>query len=234
MFLDRLSYRRDPLAGFDGRCRLLSAALLISAALSAPEPAVPGALLAAALLLQALRPGNLLTTLRRLVPVNMMSAALWLPVLAGFSPAEALLYTLRINCAAALYMAFAAPLGISALSAAMTWFRTPPKLVSLFILSYRYIFLLYDSFNTALTSMRLRQAEQGTVYRWRALSAVFASALTRAALRAEEAGMAMSGRGFDGAFPVTLRFAWKFRDSLLITGSAALSVSLVIFSLGRP
>jgi energy-coupling factor transporter transmembrane protein EcfT len=79
--------------------------------------------------------------------------------------------------------------------------------------------------------MRLRLAEGGTLRHWRALSAVFAAALTRSALRSQKVSTAMMSRGFDGVFPVTVSLRWKFRDTALLVASVVLAA--FIFAGGR-
>jgi cobalt/nickel transport system permease protein len=219
MYLDRLELKQDPLRSFDGRCRLLTAALVIAAAVGAGNTILLCALVLAGL---CAVPGELSVTLRRLIPVNAMVLALWLPVLLGFSPGSALIYTLRVNAAALAYMRFVAPLGISAIASSLSALRLPEKLVSLFVLTYRYIFLLSDGLATTLAAMRSRIPENTQGRQWRSLAAVFAATLTRAALRSEKAGMAMTNRGFEGGFPPTVSFAWKLRDTLLLAAGAVL------------
>jgi cobalt/nickel transport system permease protein len=235
MYLDRLEYRHDILSGFDSRCRLLSAFVLIIASIRNGNPALPVGIILFCLIL-LLR--DIRVTLPRLLEVNVMVIALWLPVLIGVSrPEAAALYTLRVNAAALLYMVFVSSLSISAIAAAMIKLKVPPKLVSLFVLTWRYIFLLHEGFSVALASMRLRLrgAEQRegsdstTIREWRALSAVFATALIRALLRAKKITAAMNARGFDGEYPVTMVFSWKAADSLLLAGSAAFLLISVIF-----
>lgn len=227
MYLDRLEYKKDTLRIFDGRCRLLSLILLAAAVLHTTRYIIIGGI---ALLCLAALAREIRVTALRLAPVNIMSAALWLPVAIGFEPSKALLYTLRINAAALLSMCLVFPLGISALAASMTGLGAPPKLISLLILTHRYIFFLHDRLFTALVSMRLRAARQngGDLYRWRSISAVFASALTSALFRGQKVRAAMLCRGFDGAFPVTAPLKWKLRDSLLLAACAVFS-ALIIF-----
>jgi cobalt/nickel transport system permease protein len=227
MYLDRLEFKKDLLKSFDGRCRLLSAALVIIAVVSIGDAVL---LSAAALALLCAAPGEFPVTIRRLVPVNMMAILLWLPLAAGFSPRSALLYTLRINAAALGYMRFVTPMGISLIASSMSALRLPEKLVSLFVLTYRYIFLLYEGLAAALTAMRLRLPERATLSQWRSLSAVFAAALTRSVFRSEKIKIAMLNRGFEGSFPVTVSFAWRARDSVLLGFSACFLAGLVWFT----
>jgi energy-coupling factor transporter transmembrane protein EcfT len=219
-----LEFKNDPLNSFDGRCRILSAALVILAVANASEVVL---LCVVALAGLCAAPREASVTVRRLIPVNMMSLALWLPVIAGLSPHRALLYTLRINCAALASMRFVVPMGISLIASSMTALRVNEKLVSLFVLTYRSLFLLNQGFATALAAMRSRLPEHTTAYQWRSLAAVFAAALTRAGIRSEKVRVAMSSRGFDGGFPATVSFVWRLRDSVLLAACAVFFGGLV-------
>jgi cobalt/nickel transport system permease protein len=217
MSLDSLEFKKDPLKSFDGRCRLLAAAFVIISAATITNTAL---LCALALIGLCSLIGEFRIAMLRLIPVNMMAVVLWLPVIAGFSPRIALLCTLRINCAALAYMRFVAPMSISLIASSMAALKTPEKLVALFVLTYRYIFLLSDGISTALASMRSRLPHNTTIFHWRSLGAVFAATLTRAAVRSERVRIAMTNRGFDGAFPITASFRWRIRDSVLLALSA--------------
>jgi cobalt/nickel transport system permease protein len=224
MYLDRLEYKKDLLKSFDGRCRLLSAAFVIISVVNITNTVLLCGVILAGLcvLLREFR-----VTIQRLIPVNMMVFALWIPVIIGFDPHAALLYTLRINCAALVYMCLVAPMSISLLASSMSALKMPEKLVSLFVLTYRYIFLLYEVLATALVSMRLRLLKHNTTYQWRSMAAVFAATLTRAAFRSGKVWIAMSSRGFDGSFPIIISFKWRIRDSVLLSVSAVFFVMVV-------
>jgi cobalt/nickel transport system permease protein len=114
-----------------------------------------------------------------------------------------------------LYMFFIIPMSISAISSSLTVLKMPSKLVSLLILTYRYIFLLQERFLTAQKSMLLRRTEHNDKESWRYLSAIFVSSMVRAVFRGEKIWIAMSARGFEGSFPVTVSFRWKIRDTIL-------------------
>jgi cobalt/nickel transport system permease protein len=225
MYPDRLEYKKDAFRVFDGRCRLLSAFLLTAAAITTTSCLTLAGMILGCLpvLFREAR-----VTLRRLIPVNTMAAALWLPAALGFDPSLALLYTLRLNCAALLSMCLVFPMGISLFAASMAGLKAPRKITALVILTCRYIFLLYERLFTALASMRLRCSIQHDLYRWRSISAVFASVLTGAVFRGKKIQAAMVCRGFDGTFPVTVALQWKFRDSLLLAACAALSAFIII------
>jgi energy-coupling factor transporter transmembrane protein EcfT len=229
MYPDRFEYKKDALRVFDGRCRLLSAFVLITAAITTTSYYILGGMIlfCVTALFRERR-----VTAPRLVPVNVMAAALWLPATAGFDPSLALLYTLRINCAALVSMCFVFPMGISVFTASLAGLKAPGKMISLFILTYRYIFLLSGRLFTALASMRLRCTIQNDVYRWRSMSAVFASVLTSAVFRGKKVWAAMVCRGFDGTFPVTAALEWRVRDSVLLASSAAFSALVIIHEYG--
>ncbi|MDR2343136.1 MAG: energy-coupling factor transporter transmembrane protein EcfT [Spirochaetaceae bacterium] len=228
MYLDRLEYKKDFLSPVDKRCRFISAAALIAAAVYTTSAAALSGLIVLCLLplLRELR-----VTALRLIPVNMMTAALWLTVPFGFSMDSAVLYTLRINAAALLYMIFIIPMSVSALASSMTKLRVPEKLVSLFILSYRYIFLLGERLSVTLVSMRLRHPESGTFRLWRSFAAVFAATSARAVFRSQRLSLAMVSRGFDGTFPVTITFKWKTLDTVLLILCAGVSALALYFSI---
>jgi cobalt/nickel transport system permease protein len=171
---------------------------------------------------------DLRVTLLRLIPVNMMMAAVWLSVPFGLSSRSALLYTLRVNAAALLSMVFIIPMGIGAIASSMAMLKVPPKLVSLFVLTYRCLFLMRGRISTALVSMKLRSPERGTIwYRWRSFAAVFASTMAGAVFRAHRVTQAMIVRGFDGVFPVTRPFNWRLCDTVTLVLCAAALLAAV-------
>ena len=229
MYLDRLEFASDPLRGFDGRCRVLAAVTLIIAAVITVNIVFLCGMIAAAL---ALLCREIRVTALRLVPVNMMTLLLWAPALAGAPIRQMAIYPLRINAAALFYMLFLCPLRVSVLAAAMTALHAPEKLTALFVLTWRYIFLLHGGIASALASMRQRERGRGHLHRWRSLAAVFSTVIVRAVFRAEQVSRAMINRGFDGAFPATVVFSWRLRDSLLLAMSAAVllfAVALFVF-----
>jgi energy-coupling factor transporter transmembrane protein EcfT len=228
MYLERFEFRRDPLRNIDCRCRLLCAALFLAAVVTGGSIAVTGTVIlsCAALLFRDCR-----VMILRLIPANAMALAVWISAGFGYSGMmTAFVYSLRINAAALLYMVFLAPLGTSALAAAMISLKAPAKLAALFVLTWRYVFLLYESIAAAVVSMRQRAGRGGGFREWKALGAVFAAALVRAFLRAEKVTAAMHTRGFDGELPVTVIFSWGTAENLLLAGSAA----FLAFSAARP
>ncbi|MDR0451999.1 MAG: energy-coupling factor transporter transmembrane protein EcfT [Treponema sp.] len=258
MYLDRLEFKNDALRAIDPRCRIGAGACLILSAVNVSRPAVLAGLIVGATALMArdaprvlrrLVPVNLFSLFLWIaLPLGVLgerlfaalasgSAARSALVSGGFAPGNAgleaalkaaLLYTLRINAAALVYMALIVPLGIGGLANALLKLRFPAKLVALFLLSYRYIFVMHQRVFAAILSLRLRQPRQGTLGRWRSYTAVFGTALASALLRSRKIGRALQSRGFDGGLPLTRAFALKPRDLLFLGGAALLSACLLV------
>jgi cobalt/nickel transport system permease protein len=234
MYLDRLEFKKDPLPRCfraDLRCRVIGAFILIAVSVTISDCYVLAALVAVliALLIKSIR-----IVLLRLLPVNVFTLMLWisLPLGARFGSltfADALRYTLRINAAALLYMLFIIPVGISGLGNALSKLAVPQKLVSLLILTHRYIFVMFERVSVSALSLRLRQpAALPVMAQWRSYGALFATALLSAEFRSQKVWIAMQSRGFDGFFPVTKTFRWKLRDTFTLAAFIACALLLLL------
>jgi cobalt/nickel transport system permease protein len=241
MYLDRLEFKSDTFRSFDPRCRIAAGVCLIISFVSISCPLIlAGLILGAALTLWR----DAVRVLARLVPVNAFVLFLWLTLpLNAFVPGlfpggtvgggfeavlkEALVYTLRINASALVYMALIIPLGIGGLTNALMKLRFPVKLAALFLLSYRYIFVMYQRVFVGVLSLRLRQPRQGVLGRWRSYAAVFGTALISAVFRSQKIGRTLQNRGFSGDLPVTRVFSLKPADLFFSAGAFLLSGGLL-------
>jgi energy-coupling factor transporter transmembrane protein EcfT len=181
--------------------------------------------------------------LARLLPVNLFALFLVLTVLQGAlwegaggsgvraALGAALVYVLRINAAALLYMALIIPLGIGGLTNALLKLRCPEKLAALLLLTYRALFVMYQRLFVAAASLRLRQPRQGTLGQWKSYAAVFGTALVSALQRSGKIGRALQSRGFCGSLPITRSFALKAGDLLFLAG--ALLLAALLWALDR-
>jgi cobalt/nickel transport system permease protein len=255
MYLDRLEFKNDIFKVIDPRCRIAAGVCLIIPTVSVSSPLIlTGLALGMVLTLRR----DIPQVLTRLIPVNMFVLFLWLtlPLNAlgsdlfaasgiattnGLFPGgttgggvleaalkEALVYTLRINTSALVYMALIVPLGIGGLTNALMKFRFPVKLAVLFLLSYRYIFVMYQRVFVSVLSLRLRQPRQSTLGRWRSYAAVFGTALIGAIFRSQKIDRALQSRGFGGTLPLTRTFALKPGDLLFFSGALILSIGLFV------
>jgi cobalt/nickel transport system permease protein len=163
----------------------------------------------------------------RLIPANLFCGMLCITIpLGGGGFNTVILYTLRINAAALIYMLFIIPLGIGGLASSLAALKTPSKLVSLLILTYRYLFVMYERVFLSVLSIRLRRPRQTMLMGWRSYTAVFASALASAVFRSRKVYLAMETRGFDGVFPITVSFKWKTPDTLAFVAALIISIGL--------
>jgi cobalt/nickel transport system permease protein len=239
MYLDRLEFKNDPVRGIDPRCRIGAGVALILGGLALSSPFLLAALvLGAAFSLR--REGK--RVLARLLPVNLFALFLVLTLLLGGFLEEggsglraafgaALVYVLRINAAAVLYMALIIPLGIGGLTNALLKLRCPEKLAALLLLTYRALFVMYQRLFVAAASLKLRQPRQGTLGQWRSYAAVFGTALISALQRSGKIGRALQSRGFSGSLPITRTFALKAGDLLFVAG--ALLLAALLWALDR-
>ncbi|MFP3090196.1 energy-coupling factor transporter transmembrane protein EcfT [Treponema sp. TIM-1] len=233
MYLNRLEFKNDVFIGIDPRCRIGTGVCLILSSITISHPLILGGCILG-LFLCLIR--DIPTVLLRLIPVNLLAVVLWLTLpLSGLDVrtalGEALVYTLRINTAALLYMVTIIPLGPGGLANALIKLRCPDKLTALFLLTYRYIFVMYERVFVSVRSMLIRRPRQSTLGRWSSYTAVFGTALISAVQRAQKAGKAMEVRGFDGVIPMTRMFSWKGRDTLFL--SVGLSLSCILRILDR-
>jgi cobalt/nickel transport system permease protein len=221
VYLDRLAFTHDALRRLDGRCRVISALALITAVVYAESPYfIAGlAVLSAVSLAKDIR-----ITMARLLPVNLILVPVWLSVPFGLDAATALRYTLRVNAAALLAMSLVVPMRIPAISRTLAALKTPRKLIALFVLTHRCLFLLFEGLATTLTSMRLRSGHQRMIGEWKALSNVFAATLVKSVDRSDRVFQAMTARGFTGTFPSARLAGWRIRDTLFLTGALTVAV----------
>ncbi|MDR2633019.1 MAG: energy-coupling factor transporter transmembrane protein EcfT [Treponema sp.] len=236
MYLDRLEFEGDPCKGFDPRCRIAAALILILLVISLRSPLMTGAIMLGAAAPFLRDKGDRRKLGLRLIPVNLFTLTLYLSqILQGLwkgalleALGRSVHYTLRINAAALLYMVWVIPLGIGGLANGLRKLKVPASLIALLVLSYRYIFVLYQGFFGALLAMRLRRPRQHTLEQWRSYTAVFATALVKALIRAQKIEQALLLRGFGGALPLSRVFIWRVQDSVLLGACIILSMSLVI------
>jgi cobalt/nickel transport system permease protein len=226
MYPGRLTLNNDILKNCDARCRLAAGIVFIMAVVRLSVLHVLfGVILALFFALVRDRKAVII----RMAHVNLFCLMLFITMpLGGESISRALVYTLRINASALAYMFFIIPMKTGVLASAFLTLKVPPKLAALFVLSHRYLFVMYERVFVSLLSMRLRCPSRGTLAVWRAYTAVFSSALASAVVRSKKVSTAMRLRGFDGSFPITGVFRWKLKDSMVLAAVMIVSVSLLI------
>jgi cobalt/nickel transport system permease protein len=225
MYPDKREFTHDLPGCLDPRCRLAAGFVLIFSVLYITNLfLLLGLISAAALALVR----DIKKVLPRLAAVNMFCVMLFITLpLGGYGFKAPLLYTLRINASALLYMFFVVSLGIGRLATALTKLKVHAKLVSLLILTYRYLFIMHDRVFRSVLSMRLRRPRQAAPAAWRSYTALFASAFVSAYVRSQKISRAAQARGFDGVFPLMRTCRWRVRDTAVLILSVTVSVLLV-------
>jgi cobalt/nickel transport system permease protein len=215
MYLNRLDITHDVLRRFDPRSRVIAGVSLILISIHLTHYTILAGITGACMLL--LR-RDFFRVIKRLVPLEMF-CALFLPqVLCGLlSGPAALVFILRVHCAALLYMLTIASMGFGVFAQALTVLRINPKFISILYLTYRYIFVMSDTVFQAVKAMRFRKNihNKGVIFIWKSYAAVFAASLCTAYVKAEITGAALLSRGFDGRIPRTSVRHWSAADSVL-------------------
>ncbi len=159
--------------------------------------------------------------LRRLVSINLFAAFLWLflpfttpgsaalhlgPLTATDAGiAQALLITLKTNAVMLWFVALVATSDAAAIGQALGRLGVHPKLVFLFLFTYRFAHVLGAELERLTTAAKLRGfAPRSGLHTWRTLASLLAMVLIGAMRRAEMSRQAMQLRGFHGKF-ATLR-----------------------------
>jgi energy-coupling factor transporter transmembrane protein EcfT len=219
MYLTRLEIKHDILKGFDPRARLTAGIFLLLIAVNVSNGVVLTGLISICLLLLC---RDFVRAAKRLGPLEIFCALFLVQAICGvLEPGAAVIFMLRLNCAALLYMLTVVPLGAETFARTLASLHVNHKLVSIVYLSCRYIHLMYDTVFFSIKAMRLRKSPhlRGTLFLWKFYAAVFAAALVKAFVKADNITMALQKRGFDGIIPRTVEMEWGLKDTVLVLGS---------------
>ena len=186
--------------------------------------------------------------LRRLVMVNVFVVFLWvfMPWRLEMGPAGlglvhdpgglylAGLITVKVN---GLFLALLGLLGTSRINEilhALDHLRLPGKLVSLFLLFHRYIFVIYQEYRRLTRAMLARGFRPGTnLHTYRSYAHLVGMLLVRSFDRAERVYRAMLARGFEGTFWLLDHFHWQRRDTVFSCTAGVVVLGLVWVEWGR-
>lgn len=167
--------------------------------------------------------------LRRLLPVNLLIAFLWLflpftfagePML-SLGPLtvtrEGVFYatqiTIKSNAMMLILIALVASTPIFSLGHAMHALGLPPKIVHLFFFTYRYIHVMYREYGRLVNSMKIRNfTPANNLHTYRTIAYLVGMLLVRSFDRAQRVHNAMLCRGFQGNLYSLSRFSLNRRD----------------------
>lgn len=108
--------------------------------------------------------------------------------------------TLRVNMIYVVLASMIFPMGYVKIYGALCSFGMPEKLRVLFLLTVRGIYILHESFSTAIISAKLRAPGLKGMMRLKVFACMAASALLRGAVRSEHMMKAIDCRGGVGGF----------------------------------
>ena len=222
---------KSPMAGIDARVKIIAA--VVWSVLLAALNSIPAALiaLAASLLMVIWAKWPWPDLLKRLMAVNFFILFMWLMlpfsfsspglVVASIGPLEvtregltlATLLTLKANAILIAVIALLATSPLFVLAAAGRKMHFPEKLVSLFLLTIRYFYVMYQEYLRLRNAMRVRGFRAGlnrnTLY---GASSLIGSLLVRSFDRADRVHRAMLCRGYTGIIWVKSDFVIKRKD----------------------
>ena len=112
---------------------------------------------------------------------------------------------------------------LEALCAALRRLHVPSLLVSLLLLTYRYISVLLEQAALLSDAYALRAPEQRGVH-FRAWGSFLGQLLLRSMDRASALYQAMQLRGYTGEFPYATSAPFQLRDGLFLLGAGALLI----------
>jgi len=216
MYLDRFEIKNDVLKSFDPRARLGAGVLLIIITVNITMISLLSIILAFCLVVLC---RDFVCVLKRLLPLETFCLLFIIQSVFGILRIDrAVIIILRVNCAALIYMITVVPISAGKLLQTLTALKVNKKLVGIFYLSYRFIYLMYDKVMFAVKAMRLRSGtyEKDTIQMWKAYAHVFSTAIVGAFIKADDVTMALQKRGFDNTIPQTVVWVWSVKDTLLI------------------
>jgi len=124
------------------------------------------------------------------------------------------------------FLALIATMTIPTLGHALSSLGLPDKLVYLFLITYRYIFVLEQEYQRLLRAMKIRGFRPGTnLHTYQSYAYLIGMLFVRSSIRGERVYKAMKCRGFSGKFHTLLTFRsdksnWMF--SFIMTAVIAL------------
>jgi cobalt/nickel transport system permease protein len=172
---------------------------------------------------------NFLMVLKRLLVVNGFIFFLWL-VLPFTFPGEPIFsvgpldytlsgivlsarITLKSNAILLSLIALTGTSYLATLGYALNQLKVPDKIIFLFLITYRYIFVIEQEYQRLIRAARVRCFEPGTnLHTYRTYAYLVAMLFVRASARADRVYHAMLCRGFTGKFHTLRHFTFSKSD----------------------
>jgi cobalt/nickel transport system permease protein len=134
--------------------------------------------------------------------------------------------TLKSNAILLAFIPLIASMSIATLGHTMNRLNIPNKIVHLFLLTYRYIFVIYQEYQRLSRSAKIRGFRPGTnAHTYRTYAYLIGMLFVRASARAQRVHQAMLCRGFKGKFYCLHKFSMSLFDW---TGAVIMAVAFFI------
>ncbi|MFO8084737.1 MAG: cobalt ECF transporter T component CbiQ [Desulfobacterales bacterium] len=229
MIEETFAFGSSPMHRMDCRLKIIAAVLFsFQTALSDTFEALAAALVFG-IILVALGRLSLASVLKRLLLVNGFIFFLWV-VLPFTFPGEPLfslgpfdyslegtLLTARITVKSnAIILALIALMGTSPLATlgyALNRLKIPDKIIYLFLITYRYIFVIEQEYKRLIRAAKVRCFEPRTnIHTYKTYAYLIGMLFVRASARADRVYQAMVCRGFNGKFHALQEFTFTGSD----------------------
>ncbi len=137
-----------------------------------------------------------------------------------------LLLTIKANAIMLILISLIATSSIFDIVHSLLHLKLPDKLVFLFFLIYRYIWVLYDEYEKIVRAAKARGFKlRNAIHTYRTIAYIVGSLIVKSYNRAENLYRAMVCRGFCGKFWLIDHFKFKFVDLL---GVILLTVCIIV------
>ncbi|MFM2481308.1 cobalt ECF transporter T component CbiQ [Celerinatantimonas sp. YJH-8] len=157
-------------------------------------------------------------------------ASLWGMHISASGIERAVVIVLRGNAVVLAVLALIGTLEPIMLGRAMARLGVPKKLIHLFLMTVRYISVLFSEYSRLRTAMTARGFRaQGNMHTWRSFGWLIGMLLVRSMERAQRVHDAMRCRGFNGQFHLLEQSNWQLRDTLFLAISGSLCLLPLIW-----
>ncbi len=143
---------------------------------------------------------------------------------------QALLITLKSNAAILTIIAFINTTPIPLLGYGLSKLKVPAKFTLLFLLTYRYLSVIFEEFERLMQAAKIRNFVPRTnMHTYRTISYLFAMVLIRSYERGKRVYNAMLLRGFNGKFHTLHEIeAGKYDVILTITTISLILIAIIL------
>ncbi|ETR66940.1 MAG: cobalt/nickel transport system permease protein [Candidatus Magnetoglobus multicellularis str. Araruama] len=137
--------------------------------------------------------------------------------------------TLKTMAILLSFMALISTMTIATLGNTLNSLGLSNKLVLLFLMTYRYIFVIEEEYRRLRTAVKLRGFRPGTnIHSYKTFAYIIGMLFVRASIRAERVHQAMRCRGFKGKFYTLNDFSSAGQDRLFSVLFTSITIGLIM------